>query len=226
LKFFSDGEDLLMMEIMTLNDSSHSDTSTTSLLNHPSLMTTPDANLALLMQMSPELVGAYIMAQQFASLTPEQAAAYKADADARTADAVKGMNNVQVAAFKAKAVKGMNHVQVAAFREEGAKNDGNDFLVCSSRTSPHLNLDSPPCQISRCFCASNQRLCPREALLLCPSHLHFQIVCVLWGFVCRRGAFISASQRKRRSRPDDKASGLVPCYLCHRCGVGVRGMVC
>jgi hypothetical protein len=184
------------MEIMTLNDSSHSDTATTSLLNQPSLMTTPDANLALLIRMSPELVGAYIMAQQkavadarkvddeirkiddeirklnrFASLTPEQAAAYKADAEAR--------------------------------KEAASKNDVNDFLVSSSRTSPHLNLDSPHCQISRCFCASNQRLCPREALLLCPSHLHFQIVCVVWGIVCHRGTFISASQRKRRSRPDD-----------------------
>jgi hypothetical protein len=190
------------MEIMTLNDSSHSDTATTSLLNQPSLMTTPDANLALLIRMSPELVGAYIMAQQkavadarkvddeirkiddeirklnrFASLTPEQAAAYKADAEAR--------------------------------KEAASKNDVNDFLVSSSRTSPHLNLDSPHCQISRCFCASNQRLCPREALLLCPSHLHFQIVCVVWGIVCHRGAFILASQRKRRSRPDDSCVPLL-----------------
>jgi hypothetical protein len=50
-------------------------------------------------------------ADRFASLTLEQAEAYKAEANARTADAVK--------AFKAEAVKGMNHVQVAAFREEG-----------------------------------------------------------------------------------------------------------
>jgi hypothetical protein len=206
------------MEIMTLNDSSHSDTATTSLLNQPSLMTTPDANLALLIRMSPELVGAYIMAQQkavadarkvddeirkiddeirklnrFASLTPEQAAAYKLSIFA-------SLTPEQAAAYKADA---------EARKEAAAKNDVNDFLVSSSRTSPHLNLDSPHCQISRCFCASNQRLCPREALLLCPSHLHFQIVCVVWGIVCHRGAFILASQRKRRSRPDDSCVPLL-----------------
>jgi hypothetical protein len=175
--------------------------------------------------MSPELVGAYIMAQQkavadarkvddeirkiddeirkiddeirklnrFASLTPEQAAAYKLSIFA-------SLTPEQAAAYKADA---------EARKEAATKNDVNDFLVSSSRTSPHLNLDSPHCQISRCFCASNQRLCPREALLLCPSHLHFQIVCVVWGIVCHRGAFILASQRKRRSRPDDSCVPLL-----------------